>query len=241
MKVLFAVAGLFVLGACASETAQEATTTPEAPAATAPATAGTNPEVHRYRVQSGVVTYALSGVQTGTETLYFDRWGMREAKHTQTEIRAAGVTIRQNQLVVMADGFTTTVDLDKQTGTRIPTPLIGELVEAAQQSGADMTDIGEEMMTRMGAVKVGTETVLDKPCDVWEVKQLNTKTWVWEGVTLRTEVNLAGQRVLTEATAVQENAAVPEDRFTIPAGVQITEGVNPLEQLRNLPGRSPNP
>lgn len=242
MKALSVVLGLLALGwgACASETAnQEGTAAGADPQATAAEAAegGTDPEVRRYRVRSGMVTYTLSGVQNGTETLYFDQWGMREAKHTQAEIGAAGITVQQNQLVVMADGWTTTVDLNRKTGSRIPTPLMPELIETAKREGGDMTDIGEAMMTRMGAVKVGTETLLGKPCDIWEIQQMNSKTWVWQGITLKTEVRMGGQTVLIEATEVQDNIDVPEERFTIPADVQVVEGTNPLEGLRNLPGQ----
>lgn len=52
-------------------------------------------EVHRYKIRSGIVEYKLSGVQTGSETIYFDRWGMREAKYSQAETKMMNMSIKK--------------------------------------------------------------------------------------------------------------------------------------------------
>jgi len=123
-------------------------------------------EFRRYKIRSCIIELKMSGMQTGTETTYFDRWGMREAKYTQTEIKVANMSIKQNQLTLLDGEWTYTVDLDKKTGTKMPTPLMKELTGTAKREGKDATEIGEEMLTRMGGRKIGTETVLGKPCDV---------------------------------------------------------------------------
>jgi len=197
-------------------------------------------ELRRYKIRSGIVEYKMSGMQTGTETIYFDRWGMREAKYTQTEIKVANMSVKQNQLTLLDGEWTYTVDLDKKTGTKMPTPLWKELTAAAKREGKDATAIGEEMLTRMGGRKIGTEAMLGKSCDVWEIKSMNAKSWIWQGVTLKTEVKMMGKMMTTEAVRLQDNVNVPEEKLTLPKNVKINEGANPLDVLKNLKKKTGN-
>lgn len=189
-------------------------------------------DIKRYRTASAIVQFTLSGMQSGTETLWFDRHGMREAKLTQSVLTVAGHTVKTNRLTIFDNGTTITADLDRRTATKMPTPMFTDAVEAAKRQGGDMTDLGTAMIQRMGAVRTGTGTVAGKTCDVWEIKSLGSKSWLWNGITLRNDTNFAGQTMKTIATSVQENVTIPEDKFALPAGITATEGANPLDALR---------
>lgn len=191
-------------------------------------------EVQRYKIRSGIVEYKLSGVQTGSETIYFDRWGMREAKYSQAETKMMNMSIKKNILTLLDGDWTYSVDLDAKTGTKVPTPLLKDLSAQAKREGKDLTDIGEDIMKRSGAKKIGEETFLGKRCDVWEIQNLKTKTWVWQGLALKTEASMMGKTILIEATRVQENVSVPPEKLALPKGVVITEGQNPMEMLKQM-------
>jgi len=51
---------------------------------------------------------------------------------------------------------------------------------------------------------------------------------------IRTEVNLMGKMQTTEAVRVQDNVNVPEEKLALPKDVKITEGVNPMDRLKNM-------
>ncbi|MCI0489877.1 MAG: hypothetical protein L0229_25070 [Blastocatellia bacterium] len=175
----------------------------------------------RYEIESGIIEYAVSGGQKGAESLYFDKWGMREAKYTRTEISVAGMTRKINQLALMDGEWIYNIDLGARTGTKMKNPLF-EMI--ADKSGTkDFGELGMQMMKDMGAEKVGSEDVAGKPCDIWEVKHLGSKSWIWKSLTLKAEVELAGVNMTSEATKVDEGASVPEDKFAIPPDVTITE------------------
>lgn len=194
---------------------------------------GKSQDIRRYKIQSAIVSFTLSGTQSGTETLWFDRYGNREAKLTQSSMTVVGQTIKTNKLVITDLESIITVDLDNKTATKMPLPkMTANLIESVKKKGGDMTDLGTEMIRQMGAVKTGTETVAGKPCDVWEIKNLGSKSWVWNGVTLKNETRFGGQSMKQEAASVQENATVPDDKFAVPAGISITEAADPLEALR---------
>lgn len=129
----------------------------------------------------------MSGSQSGKETVYFDKWGWREAKYTNSELSIAGITRKENKLSIMDGDWIYSIDLGSRTGTKIKNTLLPQFIEAAKKKGLSMTELGEEMLSNMGGQKVGTEQVAGKTCDVWETKGLGSKSCVWRGVTLKTQ------------------------------------------------------
>ena len=136
--------------------------------------------LRRYRVESGIVELSLTGVQVGTETIYFDKWGMREAKYTKSEITRDGVTRKIDRLILLNGEWMYNIDLIKRTGKRMPGSI---MTEALERSGAkDLVDVVEASMKEMGGVKTGTEEVAGRTCDVWKIEKMNATNWVWDGL-----------------------------------------------------------
>lgn len=192
--------------------------------------------VKRYLVKSGIVEYTLSGTRKGTETIYFDNWGMREAKHTKAEMSMMGITQTQNTLGIIDGAYTYNIDLDTKTGTKMETPMLKELAANTK----DLTEAGEKMMKNMGGVKIGTEVILGKSCDVWEIKNMKSKTWVWKGVPLKTHVNMPSMEMTIMATKIDEGASIAADKFAIPPDVKITEAGDMKKMLEGLKTRKKN-
>jgi hypothetical protein len=192
--------------------------------------------VKRYQIKSGVVEYTLSGTRKGTESIYFDNWGMREAKYTKAELSVAGFSQKQNTLTLLDGNFTYNIDLDKRTGTKMETPLLKELAA----NNKDLTEAGEKMMKSMGGVKIGTEVVLGKTCDVWEIKNMQSKTWVWKNVPLKTHVSMPSMEMTIIATKFEEGVAIPADKLTIPSDVKINDAGNVQKMLEGLKAKKKN-
>jgi hypothetical protein len=188
----------------------------------------------RYLVESGIIEYELTGPQKGTETVYFDKWGWREAKYTNSELSIAGITRKESKLSFMDGDWIVNVDLERRTGTKIKNSLLPQFIEAAKKKGQTMTELGEEMLSNMGGQKVGTDQIAGKTCDVWETKSLGSRSCVWHGVTLMTQTNMAGMQITSTATRFEENASIPADKFVIPGDVRITEGADPKSVLEGI-------
>jgi hypothetical protein len=189
----------------------------------------------RYHIESGLVEYELSGARKGSETLYFDQWGMREAKYTNAELTLMGISQKENKLGLMDGEWIYAIDLDRKTGTKRKNPLLKDI---AEKSGTkDFTELGERMMSHLGE-KIGAGEVAGKMCDIWEVKDVGTKSWVWKGVTLKVQTRMAGMEMTMTAIGVEEGASIPDDKFAIPAGVTITEGAEVKDMLQRIkPGK----
>ncbi len=177
----------------------------------------------RYAVKSAVIEYALSGVQTGTETVYIDEWGKREARYTQSDMNMMGQTMKSNRLTLIDGEWIYAIDLDKKSGTKIKNPMF-EMAAATHPEDGDLTQMGIEMMTKMGGEKISTEEIAGKPCDVWEIKAMSTKSWLWNSIPLKTESSMGEMSMASTATRVEEGASIPEEKLQIPSDVQMTDG-----------------
>ena len=60
------------------------------------------------------------------------------------------------------------------------------------------------MMKQMGGKKIGSEKFLGRQADIWEIKQMGTKSWVWKGVPLKSELNMMGMKISIVATKISE-------------------------------------
>ena len=188
--------------------------------------------MRRYAIKSGVIEYKVSGIQTGTETIYFDDWGMKEAKYSKTELKMAGISQKVDQITYIDGEWNYTYDVAQNTGTKLKNPLFDMLAKNMDEK--DMKALGEKMMKGMGGEKIGQEEVLGKTCDVWEIKQFKSKTWVWKNIPLKTESKM--MQILTiEATNFEENASVAADKLSPPKDVEFKDMT---EMMKNVPGLS---
>lgn len=119
------------------------------------------------------------------------------------------------------------IDNKTKTGTKTINKFLENMTGNADDE--DMIEVGEQMLENMGGKKVGTETVLGKQCDVWEISSMGTKIWVWNGIALKTTIDFLGQSYSIIATNIQVDVTVPANKLKIPKGFTITE-------MQNIPG-----
>lgn len=80
---------------------------------------------------------------------------------------------------------------------------------------------GSNMDVAIGAVKIGTEEILGKTCDVWKKNNPNSMTRMWKGIALKKDQEVAAMGVVTETIEIQENVSIPEDTRIIPSDVKV--------------------
>ena len=67
---------------------------------------------------------------------------------------------------------------------------------------------------------IGTEDILGKKCSIYSFIK-GSKTWLWDGITLKEENKYDGTYDLTEATSIEENIAIDAAKFSAPKDVSI--------------------
>lgn len=185
------------------------------------------PKMKRYGIKKACIEYELSGTQTGKETLYIGDWGWLEAKYTQTQIEVMGFTQKTNTATFVEGTWIYTVDLDNKTGTKTENTMLKAL------QGQDIEEVGKRILIDMGGEKVGSETLLgDKVCEMWEVKNIGTKTWLWKGIPLKTETNMMGMKMSSVATKIKFD--FDEKYLYKPNSVDFDRAKDPMKMLEKM-------
>ena len=182
----------------------------------------------RYQFKSGKVVYKMSGIQTGTETLYFDDYGSKEVHFNKSVMDIMGVKQKSNTQTIMEGKYIYTIDLEKNTGQKMENPLYEMFSDED-----DLQKVGEDIMKKMGGKKVGTETLNGKECEIWEVQKMGGKIWVWNSLAIRTVVNMMGMNITQEAESIETDIDVSPDLFKIPKGIEIKD----IGTIENLMGK----
>jgi hypothetical protein len=173
-------------------------------------------EMMMFKAKSGILEYKLSGKTTGTETVYFDNHGRREARFTESTTTILGMTTTEKTLNIKLDSVVYSIDLKEKTGTRTVMPWDPSTMTEAEWK--EWEEWGKNTMQDMGFKKTGEEKILGHNCDIWE--GLGSKIWMWENMALKTEVNMMGQWLI-EATKIDFNTRISQDKFKVPKDIKI--------------------
>lgn len=164
-------------------------------------------------LKSAIIEYNVSGMDTGTEVVYIDDWGRREAIYRKVTTMMMGIKLERNTMTLITDNgnWIYNIDLNARTAIKMNNARYKAL------AGNSSTNMGEVI----GARKIGTEEVAGRVCDVWKKGYPYSMAWIWKGIALKKDKDVAATGVLTVATEVQENISIPEDKFTIPPDIKI--------------------
>ena len=127
-----------------------------------------------------------------------ETWGAREAKYEMKTTKVGPMKTEENKVTFLEGAMAYTVNLKDNTGSKMENPMLKSF------EGQDLTEVGEKMMKQMGGKKIGSEKFLGKPTIIWEIKQMGTKSWVWKGVPLKSELNMMGMKISIVATKISE-------------------------------------
>ena len=95
---------LFAVFACSKSNSENATGTKTAS------------KMKRYGIKQACIEYTVSGSQTGTEILYFDNYGLREAKYEKKTIKMGPITQEEDKVTYLEDGVTQYI-VNRKDGT----------------------------------------------------------------------------------------------------------------------------
>jgi hypothetical protein len=177
----------------------------------------------KFKMKSGIITMMSETMgMKQTITMYFDDYGSKHCTETKGEIDmgALGKTEMHN-LNFAKDGYTYSIDLTKKTGTKMKSITTGK------QKDIDFSKLTDDMMKQMKITKQGTEEVLGKTCDKYFLNdpdlKMKSSYCVWNGIPLKSEIDMGGIKATVTATKIEENASIPAEKFEIPKDIKITE------------------
>lgn len=168
----------------------------------------------RYQVEKGIIHYELTGTEKGTLVVYFDRWGLREAQYKNSEMKVFGIKQKTNTVSYLDGENMYNYTPEENTYMRIKNTLVRPVTE--DMGEGDMTVGGKKLLTGMGGEQTGQETVMGKNCELWELKSMKMKNWIWKGISLKMYSKLLGVTTDQTATKIEIDVEVPGEKVTLP-------------------------
>ncbi len=170
--------------------------------------------------KSGIIKYNISGTIAGTEVVYYEDWGRREAIYTKTTMDLRGVTVDRNTLTLLEDNgqWINNIDLNARTGLRMNNPQYKEYVG---KSRVELENTKRKSLKDAGARRAEIERVVGKPCIVWAEQYTGNEIYTWNGIILKKVTGSGFSKTTTVATEITESVNIPEGKFTIPPDIQM--------------------
>lgn len=173
---------------------------------------------HFYALEQGSIVYEISGAAKGKETLYFDQWGMRQARHKVIEEQRMGTS----NTVTLNLGFEIILmDPDKNLGQKKEDVKLKEVLASLKADDVEL--IAVKLLAGLGGIKVGEEKVLDRLCAVWVTAEPKMKTWIWNGIVLKMKIDTPEGEIIYTAMNVDQNILVDKKFFIIPPEIHFVD------------------
>ena len=168
-----------------------------------------------YGIESGIIEYKYSGSQVGTGTLYFDDYGYKSAMKMDTK---TGTEINKGWVISFKE-YQYMFDPERSNeGLKMKNPIIESLMNMDKQ---DYDKVAEDLYSKMGMKKAGTEKFMDKDCIVF--KGDNGKILTWNGILMQMDMNYSGIKTKQEVTSIKINVPVDPKYFEIPKNIKFSE------------------
>lgn len=172
----------------------------------------------RYGVEKGALIFRIDGAMKGTEHIYFDNWGWREAKYTRTTADVGSYQERTEEAQYLDGERRYVYDPATNVATFFDSPQVQQAADKWQTK--DMVKVGLEMLKGMGGRPDGKGKVVDIECDIWKIDQHRITLHMWQGLTMK-ELSFV-QNIPVERSCVQAklDGDIPLDKLLLPKGVK---------------------
>jgi hypothetical protein len=168
-------------------------------------------QVKKYGIKSGIITLETTVIMGKMEmkskaVVYFDDYGMKECRDTYDgdKIKESFFSDGKNLYLTM---YAEKAVYKKGTAFR----------------GTEYKFDWNEIKSSGKAKKLPNMTVVGKNCEAFEMEDRgNINTYAgWNGICFYMGANQKNMKVVTKAVKFEENAAVPADKFKVPAGFAL--------------------
>lgn len=172
-----------------------------------------------YPFETATLHYKLSGMQTGSQTVYIKDWGAAQAQYVDSSISMMGYSRPFKMVTVSDPDWVYTADLTSSRGVRIANPL--RPVYASGET--DTSAVGDKMLSAMGGTKSGTDMYEGQACTVWEMAAVATKMcFRADNVLVYTRTEMMGQ--IMEITLVSVDVDKVDDSKFTPPDIPYSDG-----------------
>lgn len=178
--------------------------------------------------EQGVITYEISGMESGREILYLTDFGATAARHRETSTTILGITQKQSSREITTPEWIYSFDLQERTGSKSVNPKKLIIEEYEKLSDTDKQKVNEnarEMATVFtgdlhARVEENVKEILGYSCDRTTAIGSTVFSIHGTGVSLLSETDFMGIQVKSAAVSV-ETVKVDSSVFELPEGIEV--------------------
>ena len=186
-----------------------------------------NPWLRRLPFEQAVITYEISGMETGQEILYIRDYGEHTARHRETSATILGITQKSSSLEITTPEWIYHFDLRQGSGTKSVNPvqlMIDEYNNLSPAEKEKVTVQAEKMAGILstglpGSVEEHAREILGFSCDRLEALGSTIYTIHGTGIGLLSETDVMGITVKSMATSIEKSGADLK-YFAFPQGIE---------------------
>ena len=188
--------------------------------------AGDTPWDVKLPFKEAVVTYELSGMESGQEKLYIKDYGKRTARHRTTSTTVLGITQTVDSVEIVTPEWIYNFDMQQETGTKSVNPqklMIEHYRELSMEERKRVDTNAEKMAGALmgglqGSVKPDAREILGYSCD--RVTAMGTTVYSIHnsGINLLSESNILGVQIKSTAVAI-DTRGVEDSFFVFPDSI----------------------
>ncbi len=174
----------------------------------------------RYETRSGYIKYEGTN---GSEELYWDNYGEKEARYRNTTVTVFGMTQTDNSVdIIDGDWLYTYKPGDAQAKKINYTEMMQQMTNS---KASQPREFSEAMIKQWGGEKVGEERILGKKTEIYQFSMMGDyKVWLYKKtIPLKMQANAMMINIESEAKEFKENARIDSAKFQLPSNVQIVE------------------
>ncbi len=209
--------------------------------------------------EQGVITYEISGMESGREMLYVKDFGATTARHRETSTTILGITQKHKTIEITTPEWIYSFDLQERTGNKSVNPqklMIEEYQKLSETDKQKVNDNAPQMANAfMGDLHVSVEQnvkeILGYSCDRMKAMGSIVYSIHGTGISLLSETDFMGIQIKTVAVSV-ETQGVDTSFFEFPEGIEVEhsqeadkmaqmiaqQAVAALKDSGNLPAKS---
>ena len=188
--------------------------------------ASDNPWQRKLPFKHATINYDISGMETGTETLYIKDYGKYRALNHDGTTSMLGITTRTHRLEITDPDWHYTFDLEANTGTKVTNPSKFYQEEFAKLTAAEKANVeknAQELGISMlgdlnGQVEPNATEILGYSCDRTTIMGMTINLIHDTDVPLLSEMNIMGMQAKIKATSI-DTGKPSSDVFALPAGI----------------------
>ena len=178
--------------------------------------------------EQALVTYEISGMESGNELLYIKDFGSTTARHRETTTTILGVTRHLSSLEITTPEWIYSFDLQEKIGSKSVNPRKLMIEEYEKLGAADRQKVSDNARSMGNVLMDGlavsmaqnVKEILGYSCDRMTAMGSTVYTIHGTGLALMSETDLMGISLKSVATAI-ETGEIDNSYFEFPADIAV--------------------